>query len=73
MRRINRVWLLLIILPIAVVVAGQNLNEDEIEYKLRVGVSDDTSSLAITHMLSNGCGGEMMLEDFMEKYSVTDC
>ncbi|MBP7913557.1 MAG: hypothetical protein KAZ42_03330 [Proteocatella sp.] len=53
--------------------AGQNLNKDEIDYKLRVGVSDDTSSLAITHMLLNGYSGEIQLEDFMEKYSVTDC
>ena len=73
MLSIKRTWLILIVLPVAFFMAGQNLNKDEIDYKLRVGVSDDTSSLAITHMLLNGYSGEIQLEDFMEKYSVTDC
>lgn len=55
------------------VVRGDFLKGDNTEYKLRVGVSDDTSSLVINHMLENEYIKDITLENFVEKYSVSDC
>ncbi|MGB5823712.1 MAG: hypothetical protein WBH44_06525 [Proteocatella sp.] len=46
---------------------------ESIDYKLRVGVSDDTSVLVINHMLDNQYLKAVEMENFIEKYSVSDC
>lgn len=70
----KKICSLLIIMIVGVsVVRGDFLKGDNTEYKLRVGVSDDTSSLVINHMLENEYIKDITLENFVEKYSVSDC
>ena len=43
------------------------------EYMLKVGVSDDTSTLVVNHMMANQTKIDMDFQNFMQKYTISDC
>lgn len=50
-----------------------NTNQNAIEEKLRIGVSEDTSGFVINYMQNRKYLKDVEVEDFIEKYSIMDC
>lgn len=70
----KKALLILIILGCLGLLFNFNFKKEEsIACKLRVGVSDDTSVLVINYMLENKYLKAIEMENFIEKYSVSDC
>ncbi|MGL5440156.1 MAG: hypothetical protein ACRDA4_07205 [Filifactoraceae bacterium] len=49
------------------------LNAPSREALLRVGVSDDTSTLVINYMMEDSNNVKLDVKDFIQKYKISDC
>lgn len=67
----KKIWFILVFSVI--ILAIVNMKTQPKEYMLRVGVSDDTSTLVVNHMMDNQTKIDMDLQDFMQKYTISDC
>lgn len=48
-------------------------DENYIEEKIRIGVSDDTSGFVINYMKDKNYLKDVEMKDFIDAYSISDC
>lgn len=68
----KKIWFI-ILAAVVMIFSFKIFNSPNKEYMLRVGVSDDTSTLVINHMIDNKGKLEIEMQDFVEKYTISDC
>ena len=67
----KRIWFILALS--VTILSAITLKVQPKDYMLRVGVSDDTSTLVVNHIMDNQTGIDLDLQDFMQKYTISDC
>lgn len=67
----KKIWFILAL--VGTILSAIMLKVQPKDYMIRVGVSDDTSTLVVNHMMDNQTQIDMDLQDFMQKYTISDC
>lgn len=69
----NLVLLSMIFLGCILLVFTNFNDENYIEEKIRIGVSDDTSGFVINYMKDKNYLKDVEMKDFIDAYSISDC
>nr|WP_297134246.1 hypothetical protein [Terrisporobacter sp.] len=69
----NLVLLSMIFLGCILLVFTNFNDENYIEEKIRIGVSDDTSGFVINYMRDKNYLKDVEMKDFIDAYSISDC
>ena len=74
MGKIKNLILLSLIFMGCIALVFINLNDENyIEEKIRIGVSDDTSGFVINYMKDKNYLKDVEMKDFIDAYSISDC
>lgn len=74
MERIKNIIILFIIILGSIFIIFFNFEDkEEIEGKLRIGVSDDTSGFVINYMINKDYFENIKVSDVMETFTINDC
>lgn len=69
----NIIILFIIVLGSVFIIFFKFEGKEEIEGKLRIGVSDDTSGFVINYMLNRDYFENIKVSDIMDTFTINDC